>query len=474
MLVLCLVLAGLYGFMYYKIKTTVDEAILSMSPYLEITYQGIKTPIDGSIALTNLQVDPIAVPPLTTGEKISIESIELRLSNLSDFVFFKGKMEDMKTSIGMIMLGQSQAVKTDPLEIIPKIQLKINHMRMKQLLFEIVEPANKEPYILFKDEDGSDVKLFESEIAQLLAPSCGGDSESIKLSDLQQKLGLSDNVDASINLDYEYNKYASAIDLKYGITSHNIADMFIKGTISGVNSTSSLLANQKELLTRIYFGYQDLGFYKRLNAYCAKIEGIKTEDYLDHQMESLKDFLPQIGITLSDSFYSLIKGMFAGSKITVKLMPESMASLQMLERYEVSDLPEVLGMSIEMDGKEINNFFVDYNENIAEEYFNSIADISRDKEIKKEGPKKAESSKNEKVKKKTTKKKKKSFVKIPIQELKNFVNKYALIKLKSGRKFKGLIIGSEENMIILKYKAQGGSMEMPINFEKIDAAAIYK
>ena len=50
----------------------------------------------------------------------------------------------------------------------------------------------------------------------------------------------------------------------------------------------------------------------------------------------------------------------------------------------------------------------------------------------------------------------------------------AKIILKSGKKFKGLIVGDEKNSITLKVKTQGGSIEMQMNYEKIKKASIYK
>ena len=85
----------------------------------------------------------------------------------------------------------------------------------------------------------------------------------------------------------------------------------------------------------------------------------------------------------------------------------------------------------------------------------------------------APKNKNEPLKNKKLKKKK-SLVEVPISELKNYIKSYAVIKLKSGKEFKGLIIKSEKNKIQLKIKKSGGYMELPINLEKIDKVVIYK
>ena len=105
-LVLCLVVAGIYGFVYYKTKTIVDDAIRNVSPYLEITYQGINNPMDGSVALTDIEIMPSAVlaPYFPAGEtEVTIESIEFRINSVLDFIFLKGKIE-IKKIIAFIFL----------------------------------------------------------------------------------------------------------------------------------------------------------------------------------------------------------------------------------------------------------------------------------------------------------------------------------------------------------------------------------
>ena len=90
--------AGIYGFVYYKTKTIVDDAIRNVSPYLEITYQGINNPMDGSVALTDIEIMPSAVlaPYFPAGEtEVTIESIEFRINSVLDFIFLKGKIENI-------------------------------------------------------------------------------------------------------------------------------------------------------------------------------------------------------------------------------------------------------------------------------------------------------------------------------------------------------------------------------------------
>jgi hypothetical protein len=140
----------------------------------------------------------------------------------------------------------------------------------------------------------------------------------------------------------------------------------------------------------------------------------------------------------------------------------------MVERYKPSSWAGVLGMTVEVDGKEVNDLSMDWNRDTVLK--NLLEVESHDEKTKQQTLNEANSPK----KKNTKKKKKRSYIEVSIPELKNYVNSYAKIILKSGKKFKGLIVEDEENSITLKVKTQGGSIEMQMNYEKIKKALIYK
>ena len=151
-------------------------------------------------------------------------------------------------------------------------------------------------------------------------------------------------------------------------------------------------------------------------------------------------------------------------------MPENIASIQMIKRYKPSSWPGVLGMTVEVDGKEVNDLSMDWDKDTVLK--DSLEAKSLDEKTKQQTLNEANSPKKKNTKKK--KKKKRSYIEVSIPELKNYVNSYAKIILKSGKKFKGLIVGDEKNSITLKVKTQGGSIEMQMNYEKIKKASIYK
>ena len=67
-----------------------------------------------------------------------------------------------------------------------------------------------------------------------------------------------------------------------------------------------------------------------------------------------------------------------------------------------------------------------------------------------------------------------SFVEVTVSELKNYVNSHARIKLKSGKEFKGFIVGANEEGVIIKVQLRGGTAESTISYNRIDRAAVFK
>jgi len=438
-LVLCLVVAGLYGFLYFKTKTFVDQAISYASPYISITYKGISNPMDGSIALKGVTMRPKFSSRMDSGE-VYIRSIEFRLNSVLDFIFLKGKIQ------------KATKENQNLFAIAPKIQMKLDHVRSETKQFSEWWGEGEDGYL-------------DRIIARARAQGCG-DTKSIDFAKFIPKLGY-ETIEYSVILDYEYDKYASVIDLENEWTIHDLTSFSLKGSISNVTSIADF-QDPSNLLTKVYFVHQDLGYNKGWIDFCAKESGIKADNYINHHMKHLKSFLSKANVIFSDELYNTYKASLNQAKVTFKFMPESINSaLQIVDRYKPSSWPAVLNMTVKVDGKEINDLSMNWNRDTV------VKDLL---EVKSHDEKTKQQILNEtnSPKKKKTKKKKRSYIEVSIHELKNYVNSYVKITLKSGKKFKGLIVGDEENSITLRVRTRGGNMEMQMNYEKIKKASVYK
>jgi hypothetical protein len=396
--------------------------------------------MDGSIALKGVTMRPIFFPRMGSGE-VTIRSIEFRLNSVFDFIFLKGKIK------------KATKENQNLFAVAPKIQIKFNHIRSDVKQFS--EWWGK----------GGDSYLGRI-IARSRAQGCG-DIKSIDFAKFIPKLGY-ETVEYSTILNYEYDKYASIIDLENEWTIHDLTSFSLKGSISNVTSIADF-QDPSNLLTKIYFVHQDLGYNKGWIDFCVKKSGVKAENYINHHIEHLKNYLSKANVILSDGLYDTYKASLNQTEVTFKIMPENINSiLLMVERYKPSSWAGVLGMTVEVDGKEVNDLSMDWNRDTVLK--NLLEVESHDEKTKQQTLNEANSPK----KKNTKKKKKRSYIEVSIPELKNYVNSYAKIILKSGKKFKGLIVEDEENSITLKVKTQGGSIEMQMNYEKIKKALIYK
>jgi hypothetical protein len=255
-------------------------------------------------------------------------------------------------------------------------------------------------------------------------------------------------------------------------TIHDLTSFSLKGSISNVTSIADF-QDPSNLLTKIYFVHQDLGYNKGWIDFCVKKSGVKAENYINHHIEHLKNYLSKANVILSDGLYDTYKASLNRTEVTFKIMPENINSiLLMVERYKPSSWAGVLGMTVEVDGKEVNDLSMDWDKDTVLK--DSLEAKSLDEKTKQQTLNGTDSTKKKNTEKKKKKKKKRSYIEVSIPELKNYVNSYAKIILKSGKKFKGLIVEDEENSITLKVKTQGGSIEMQMNYEKIKKALIYK
>lgn len=138
-IVICL--SSAYGYFYYVTKNNVDRFIESASPFVQIKYESFFSSLNGTTSLKDVS---ISTPPY--GKLAEIESVDFVLDSALDYFTL-----DDKLSAG---------------EIIPKLQLKINHIESSVDTFDVY---SQEP------------DPFEQFINQVAAQGCG-DVESMDMS----------------------------------------------------------------------------------------------------------------------------------------------------------------------------------------------------------------------------------------------------------------------------------------------------
>lgn len=416
-------LASTAAYIYFSTKNAIDSMLESAQPFVSIQYQKFSNPMNGSISIHGVTISPILGMTETT---IDIGSIELRLDSALDYLNFEKKIESG--------------------EILPKLQLKVNH---------VYADLN-----LIVNDDPDDAELISAYITAL---SCGEIKEigSKELPELDY-IGI----DTSVNLNFEYDKYLSNVEMEFEITLHDMARYSAKLLIPNINSPADL-ANINTKISSLEFELQDLGYNSRVIEYCVKKNGLKPDVYVDKHIQALKGYVSDANIHLSENIYDAYRAYFVDqASLTIVSQPLNAINLQGIELYETKEWANILGLTLFVDANPPSLLRFDWNKDTA------IEDLLNARSIAiKEAP----------VAKPRTRTNKRENIKsipknreISISDIYDYVNYPVRLETKQGKTFKGFIIDVVRGRVIIEIRLKGGKAEMPIDITNIEKVFIAK
>ena len=82
---------GLKAYLWYGIKSTVDDTVKKMSPFVEIKYGGIFSTLEGEVGIEN-----IVIQPVMTNDQFTVDSMSIRSESIFDFVNPEQRFKDGK------------------------------------------------------------------------------------------------------------------------------------------------------------------------------------------------------------------------------------------------------------------------------------------------------------------------------------------------------------------------------------------
>lgn len=351
-------------------------------------------------------------------KSIDIGSIEFILDSAFDYIDFNKKYNT---------------------HLIPdKLQIKINHAYADSALIDS-----------FAEKPGK-IERINSYISAL---GCG----EITNIDNEQLLELGySGLDASINLVYDYNTFTSTIDAVFELELHGMESYSFKTAIPNIKSYIDL-TNPESTIKNLEVKVQDLGFNKKLTEYCANKTGLGETLHVDQHVEKLKNYFTKADIKLSDELYTAYhQYMHDQAEITFNFQPDSAVNLKYIDFFETKDWPKVLGLSLYVDERKVENVEIDWDrQKVVSNLIKAQQDTS-----------KADS--------KTTLQTKLQYVEIIPSKLNQYVRSQVKLKSKQGKSYEGVITGFSGGQLIMEVTLHGGKIKLPIRTNEIVSAFVSK
>lgn len=425
--IIVVILAPASAYIYFSTKSAVDSMIDTVEPLANIKYQRFSNPFDGSISIHGVTVDD------GSGTNVEIGSVELKLDSVFDYINF-----DEKITSG---------------EIFPKLQLQINHIYV-----DLDTSKN--------DETAGAGEIILSYISAL---GCG-DVKSINDEQLSE-LGYS-GLDGSLNIDFEYDKLNSEATIELGITAHGIGSSSIRTSLSDIYSAEDIASFNKKF-SNLELEVQDLGYNQRIIEYCTRKSNLETAAYLDLHMQELKKYLSNANVILSDEIYETYRAFFVDkATIIFRSKPESAANLQYINLYQTKDWANILGLSVYVNDKQVENFVFEWDKDIVLE--NLLAAQAGEKNPNNNDYSSAELPMRKKqiFQKHQPTPKHQEYFEISVNELDNYVNYQVKLETKLGKIYQGYVKSVSSSQVIVVIHLKGGKAEIPVGTNKIAKAFI--
>lgn len=413
LLIIVICLSSAYLYFYYVTKNNVDSFIESVRPFVQIDYETFVSTLNGTISIEDVA---ISMPPY--GKLARIESVDFVLDSPFDYFTL-----DDKLSAG---------------ELIPKLQLKINHLNSS---IDTLDVYAQEP---------DPVEQFLNQVA---AQGCG-DVQSLGMSQLPE-LGYS-TLDMSVNIDFDYSEAERLAKFNVDLIGHDMNAVYTTIEIPNVGSIRDFANPQVEFGT-FKVGVEDLGFNEKVAEFCAEKSGVATEDYAKHHIEALKTFFTHADIQLSDGIYEAYESYVAEqATISLELQPKNSVNWNYLSLYPSNEWPRLLGLSLLVNNEKVDDFEFSWDKE------HSLATaIASKQEMTTKQPEQVQQ------------KRKKTYVQIAPQQLANYIDSRVKIETRLNRKYEGYVRKSGGNLVV-QIKSHGGNMDIPANSQTIAKAFVYK
>ena len=304
---------GYFGskfFLHHKVEQGMDGAVLAMSPFATVEYEGVSSTMSGE-----LTVDGITVHVVGFNDEIRIERLGIdtpsyfALLNLGDIAEAESPDDVVPESFGVIAEG---------------IRLRVNSDYMKKLHRERMQEVN-----------ASDMGEPAAE--------CAG------------KYGYSPNALTGLG----YREQVASVSAHFH-RGHNRYSLALKSSVEDMWDVDAELTLDGDMITEMSKGsryrprmesmrveYTDRSLNSRVREYCDRL-GLSDEQILAAQLDALKFFGKENGIEFDEYVIGPYTEFLNGkSTLIVTANPNEPVSLSQISLYKPSDVPALLDLSAE-------------------------------------------------------------------------------------------------------------------------------
>ncbi|HHI93586.1 MAG TPA: hypothetical protein ENK04_08760 [Gammaproteobacteria bacterium] len=432
---------GIKAYIWYDIKNNVDDAIVSVAPFVDITYESIfSSLLDGVVGITG-----VVIRPKMTSDEFTIKEMNFSAPNILDIFLLESRFKDREFPeyIGFEM-------KSVNIDVNSEIFVMLDDMRA-----QAAESQTPEDPLL---------------IERLDALGCG-DIEKFGINEFSAMGYNPLNLDIALNMAFEQDSKQVNVGMSIKDRDLYSTNFTVQTGFDPNQMKSAGLQPFEPEISRIKIEHNDAGYYKLRNKYCAEQNGGSIEQYVNANVAQLA---AELGAVFPKKVVDAYRRfMTSGGRFTVSLNPAEATMLSGLEFYKTADVLDILGMEIVINGANIDLGQIDWDAGAGKTTArkNDTLDIirghlsnptvARVSPPAKPGSEKQNSAKTRKYRK------------VQKSQLPRYIGKNIQVETSIGKRRQGQLESVDEERIHILMKFGNGEFSFPVKLDDILQARVY-
>lgn len=425
---------GIKAYIWYDIKSNVDDAIVTVAPFVDITYDSIfSSLLDGVIGITG-----VVIRPKMTSDKFTIQEINFSAPNILDIFMLGSRIKDgeFPEYVGFEM-------KNANIDIDSEIFVMLGDMQAQSIESE----TSEEPLL----------------IERMDALGCG----DIKKFGINEFSAMGYNLlNLSVAMKFEQKSGQMNVEMRIKDSDLYSAGLIVQTRLDLNQMKSAGLQPTEPEISKLEIEYNDTGYYKLRNRYCAEQNGGSIEQYVDANTAQLTAELGAVfPKKVVDDYRQFLT---TGGRFTASLNPAESTLLSGLEFYETADILDILGMEVVINGSNVDFSQIEWNVSAGKTTTrkNDTANVrggrsSNPTAARVSPPAKAGSAKT------------REYRKVRKSQLSRYIGKNIQVETSIGKRRQGQLESVDDERIRILMRFGNGEFSFPVKLEDILQAKVY-
>jgi len=434
---------GLKAYVWYTVKSNVDDVVANMTPFAEVTYDGIFSSLDGVVG-----IEGVVIKPVMTNDEFTLQTMSLSSESIFDFIDVGKRFNngDFPKQMGW----EAQKLKLD-------LDSKIFRLMSDfQQQAESTQPAG----------DGF---LFE----RLDALGCGtigsfGLDEFIDMGYNQLELDLA--------MEMKYFEISRQMQISLHMKDRDLyrADFDVRFALDIDKIKAGTMETNELAVTAMNVVYTDTGYHKLRNAFCAELNDGTEAAYIDANITQLG---AELGGELPEKVVTEYRHFMAeGGTVEVNLSPAEATALSGMEFYETADAMRILGMSMSVNNVSVDADQIQWKVNAdkAKRQPGSPASASVPATSAKISPPPTRANAAQKSQNVDQSSSEPSGKSIKVSQISRYVGEMVQIDTTQGKRRVGRLESADQERVRIMMKLGGGEFSFPVKLSEITAAKVFR